>query len=417
VASEGDGVATLPDGSRVYVPLSVPGDVAMVRPVARRGEGWAGEIETLLQPGGSRRAPVCSHFGACGGCVAQHRDDDAYLAWKVSRLATELRRAGFDAPPIAPIAPGVPATRRRMDLAARRLTGHVTLGLHRARGGEVIDLAECPVLHPDLVSLIAPARLLLSSLAALRREASLIVNLLDSGPDMLLRTDGELAATDRAKLLNFAHSRHLARVSWARGTDAQEPVCVLRPPVTSLSGVAIAPPPGAFLQATAAGEAAIIAAVLDALPAKRPARARAADLYAGCGTISFALARSINVTAFEGDAAQTSACRDAANRAGLMGRIEVRQRDLSRQPLSAAELSGFAAVILDPPHGGAAAQIPAIAQSRVSRVIYVSCDPVSLGRDARVLREAGYHLAKVMPIDQFPWSARLEAVAAFHMSR
>ena len=100
-----------------------------------------------------------------------------------------------------------------------------------------------------------------------------------------------------------------------------------------------------------------------------------------------------------------------------MGKIEVRQRDLSRQPLTAAELSGFAAVILDPPHGGAAAQIPAIAQSGVARVIYVSCDPVSLGRDARVLREAGYALTKVVPIDQFLWSARLEAVAVFHARR
>jgi 23S rRNA (uracil1939-C5)-methyltransferase len=191
----------------------------------------------------------------------------------------------------------------------------------------------------------------------------------------------------------------------------------LRPPVTSLSGVVITPPPGAFLQATRDGEAAIVAAVLDGLPAKRVARARAVELFAGCGTISFALADRIRVLAIEGDTALVTACHNGINQAGLMGKLEIRHRDLTRQPLLANELSGVTVVVLDPPHAGAAAQMPFIAQSKVPTVIYVSCDPVSLGRDAAVLNASGYRLEKVTPIDQFLWSARLEAVAVFRVGR
>ena len=245
----------------------------------------------------------------------------------------------------------------------------------------------------------------------------MVVNLLDSGPDVLVRTDGELTTPDRTKLTDFARSHDLPRISWAFGGGAPEAVCVLRPPVTSLSGVTITPPPGAFLQATREGEAAIVAAVLDGLPAKQPARARALELFAGCGTISFALADRIRVLAIEGDEALVSACHNGINQSGLMGKLEVRRRDLTRQPFLAKELGGFAAVILDPPHAGAAAQLPHIAQAKVPTVIYVSCDPVSLGRDAGVLRGAGYRLEKVTPIDQFLWSARLEAVAVFRIGK
>jgi len=417
VGAEGDGIGLQSDGSRLYVPLTVPGDSVRVRSLARRGDGWIGELESILQSGPGRRAPSCGHFGVCGGCTSQHWVEADYLEWNSGRLAAALRRAGFEAPAMAPIMHGSPGQRRRMDLAVRRGQGSLTLGLHRARGTEIVDLTECPVLHPALFALIAPLRVVLSSLAGVRREASVVVNLLDSGPDVLLRSDGELTTTDRTKLTNFADIHHLPRVSWAFGAGVPEAVCVLRPPITSLSGVTVTPPPGAFLQATREAEAAIVAAVLDGLPTKQTARSRVLELFAGCGTISFALARRIKVTAIEGDEALVTACHNGINQAGLMGRVAIRRRDLSRQPFLPNELAGFTTVVLDPPHAGAAAQMPYIAQAKVGTVIYVSCDPVSLGRDASVLRGAGYRLEKVTPIDQFLWSARLEAVAVFRLGK
>ena len=417
VGADGDGIGEHPDGSRLYVPLTVPDDSVRVRPFARRGDGWAAEIDTILKPGPGRCAPPCGHFGVCGGCTSQHWEETAYRDWKCGRLIAALRRAGFAEPAVAPIVHGAPGIRRRMDLAVRRVSGGVVAGLHRARGGEIVDLFECSVLHPALFALIAPLRGVLSSLAAVRSEASVVVNLLDNGPDLLLRTDGELITQDRAKLTDFARANGMPRVSWGYEGGATEAVCVLDPPVISLSGVTISPPPGAFLQATREAEAAIVAAVLDGLPAKRTARARVLELFAGCGTISFALAERIRVLAIEGDEALVTACHNGINQAGLMGKVEVRRRDLARQPFLANELSGFAVVVLDPPHAGAAAQMPFIAQAKVPTVIYVSCDPVSLGRDADVLRAGGYRLEKVTPIDQFLWSARLEAVAVFRIGK
>src|SRR5271165_5759470 len=103
VGADGDGIGAHPDGSRLYVPLTVPGDTVRVRPLARRGDGWAGEIDTILQPGLGRREPACRHFGVCGGCTSQHWDKAEYLAWKVGRLTAALRRAGFDEPAVRPI--------------------------------------------------------------------------------------------------------------------------------------------------------------------------------------------------------------------------------------------------------------------------------------------------------------------------
>jgi 23S rRNA (uracil1939-C5)-methyltransferase len=370
-----------------------------VAPPPLAGGGW----------GEGAHDPPCPHFGDCGGCTLQHWHDEAYIAWKTEQLGTALRRAGFADAALAAPARTAPGERRRMDFAARRAGGRIVLGLHRQRSEEVADLTECLVLHPALTALIAPLRVLVARLRALRREGSIIANLLDSGPDVLLRTDAVLELADRVALTEFARTHRLPRIAWAQGNDEPEPVAVLRPPTTSLSGISVTPPPGAFLQASASGEAAIIAAVLDALPAK----GRVAELFAGCGTITFALAQRARVTAWEGDPASVSALRAAANHGGLSGRIAVTQRDLARQPLQAKELAGFTAVVLDPPFAGAAHQMAQVAAAAVPIVVYVNCNPATLARDARLLSQGGYHLKSALPIDQFLWSARLESVVVF----
>jgi len=418
VGAEGDGIARHPDGAPLYVPLTLPDELVRARPISMRRGGWAAALEEVLQPSRDRVEPPCPHFGACGGCVLQHWREDAYLAWKSELLRGALVRAGFTDPPIAPIARTRPGSRRRMDLAVRRAGGRVLVGLHRLRGTEIVDLGTCLVLHPALVRLIEPMRHLLAGLSGLHQKGSLVVNLLDAGADLLLVTDRELSLQDRAALTEFARAYELPRVAWAMRGASPEPVCVLRPAATSFSGVVIAPAPGAFLQASADGEEAIVSAVLAGLPDKLPPRARIAELYAGSGTLTFALARHARVMAWEVDGAAVTAVKSAVNAAGHAGRIEVVQRDLARQPVSPAELAPFAAVVLDPPYAGAAAQVAAIAAAGVSRAIYVSCNPAALARDARVLQAAGYRVLAATPIDQFLWSARLESVIVFeHLSR
>jgi 23S rRNA (uracil1939-C5)-methyltransferase len=412
VGADGDGIATLADGAPLYLPGALPGEVVLARPTQARGEGWSGVVEAVPQPSAEREAAPCRHFGACGGCALQHWQDAGYRRWKTDLLRAALRRAGYESTP-APLAGTPRGSRRRMDLGLRRQDRAVVVGLHAPHGGSLVDLRACVVLHPTLFALLAPLRTLLRGLSALRREGAAVVNLLESGPDLLLRLEAPPNNADRAQLAAFAAAHGLPRIACAAGNAPAETACLLRPATTRLAGIVVAPPPGAFLQATAEGESAIIEAMLAGLPEKLVPKARIAELYAGCGTLSFALARRARVAAFEGDAGAAACLQAAANAAGLAGRIETTRRDLARQPLMAKELAPFAAVVLDPPHAGAAAQTAQIAASGVARVVYVSCNPAALARDAHMLRQAGYRLIATTPVDQFLWSARLESVSVF----
>lgn len=408
VGVDGDGIGRLPDGTPIYVPFVLPTESVTAQPVRSLGDGWLATAASIDHPAEARVTAPCRHFGSCGGCVLQHWRDAGYRAWKSGLLTRALK---LETDP--PFVPGLPGERRRMDFAVRRTGRVIVLGLHTQRSAEVSDLTECLVLHPTLMVLIQPLRALLSHLSAVKREASVVANLLESGPDLLLRTDADLTLADRNALTDFARTHGLPRVSQARGNDAPETIALLRPPETTLSGVTVRPPPGAFLQATEAGERAIIEAVLGGLPTKLTARSRVAELYAGCGTLTFALAGAVRVSAFEGDAAAFGALRHAVNQSGLAGRVEAAQRDLARQPILAKELAAFVAVVLDPPHAGAAAQMAQIAASAIKTVVYVSCNPATLARDAQTLKLAGFRLESAVAIDQFLWSARVESVCVF----
>lgn len=412
IGADGDGVAVLPSGETVYLPLTLPGERVLPHALSRRGEGWSGEAD-ILDPSPERQSAPCPHFGACGGCTLQHWQDAPYAAWKSAQLTAALERAGYDAPAVGPMARTLPGQRRRVDLALLRVDGGVRVGLHRHRGTDVVDLQTCLVLEPALVGLIGVLRRVLPGVAGLRRVGSAVVNRLDSGIDILLRTDGPLVVTDRAKLTAMAAEVGACRVSWALGPGLPEPACTLGPIQTNVAGVAVSPPPGAFLQASASGAAAITAAVLAGLPGKLVSKARFVELFAGCGTLTFALAEHARTIAYEGDAPSYEALRRAV--AGR--RVEAVLRDLARQPLSAKELTGAAAIILDPPYAGAAAQMAGIAASGVERVIYVSCNPGALARDGRVLHGAGYRLLTATPVDQFVWSSQVESVCVFEHGR
>jgi 23S rRNA (uracil1939-C5)-methyltransferase len=353
----------------------------------------------------------CIHYGVCGGCAVDNRASID----KFALLASALSRAGFADAPVSPLAEIPLRTRRRVDLAAARSGKEISLGLHRARSHEVVDMTECVLLDPRLLNLLPPLRVMLRSLESFRRTGAVIINWLDAGADILLRMDADATAPDRRNMISFARAQSVLRISIAKAAAEPELVAMLAPPIITFSGVPVEPPPGAFLQASAAGESAIIKAVIDGLP-KLTAKARIAELYAGIGTLSFALAKHARVEAHEGAADAVAAHDLAIRRNNLAGRMSVSLRDLARRPLKLNEFSGAAAVVLDPPYTGATAQMKNLAAAGVPRIIYVSCNPDALAHDAAQLHLAGYAVKNATPIDQFPYSENLESVAVFQKS-
>ncbi len=350
----------------------------------------------------------CLHYGICGGCAT----DTLAAPQKSLALSQALRRAGFVDAPISPLVATPPRTRRRADLGATRKAGDISLGLHRAASPAVVDMRECALLLPEIVALLPGLRGLLRSLQAFRSSGSVVINWLDNGPDILLRMDAAFTGPDRTKIIAFARAHNAPRISIATGAELPEPAIILQTPAISFSGIPVDPPPGGFLQASRAGEAAIIAAVLAGLP-KLSLKARIVELYAGAGTLSFALAQHARVEAYEGDASATQSQDKAIRLNNLAGRMRVTQRDLHRRPLQAADMTGAKAVVLDPPYTGATTQMRFLAASGAARIIYVSCNPDALATDAAVLRRAGYTLRTATPIDQFPYSENVESVVVF----
>jgi 23S rRNA (uracil1939-C5)-methyltransferase len=332
---------------------------------------------------------------------------------KVAALSRALESAGYLDAPIAPLITFPENTRRRVDLGATRIAGTISLGLHKPRSPEVIDLLEDTVTRPEILALLPNLRILLRSLESFRRTGEVLINWLDRGPDIVLRMDAAFTGPDRAKIIAFARANHLLRISIATGEEIPEPVIILSPPVITFSGTPVEPPPGGFLQASADAETAIIAAVLKGLP-KLTNKSRLVELFAGSGTLSFALAQHARVEAYEGDAMAVASHDKAIRTNNLAGRMSVTQRDLHRRPLQPADMSGAACVILDPPYAGAPQQMRFLTASTVKRVIYVSCNPEALTTDAAALRRAGFLLVSATPIDQFQNSENLESVVVFN---
>ncbi len=415
VGARGDGYATL-DGALVYVPFTQKGDRVRIRVTGARAGGAKGEVIELLAEGPGRAEPPCPHYGPCGGCALQHLETGAYAAWKASLLPQALAHRGFKDVRIAPMVQVAPGTRRRAVLAALRRGGRVLLGFHQRQGRAVVDLTTCLLLTPRLDALLPALRqVLVEVLPDSPREATVTVTDTGEGADVLIAAPGQPGLGAREALTRFAETADLARLSWRQEESgeaaiAAEPVVVRRPPRLQFGAVSVEPAPGAFLQPSAAGQAALSEAILGYLPETCE---RIADLFCGSGAFTFPLSARTRVLAVDGAEEAVAALWTATRRADLAGRIAVEVRDLARAPLLAGELTGFDAVVFDPPRAGAREQALELAESGVATVIAVSCNPKTFARDARILADGGYSLMEVTPVDQFPWSGHLELVAKF----
>ena len=401
IGHRGDGVVDTPDGP-VFVPCALPGETVEVEPVP--GHPDRRHLVRVAQPSPERIAPICPHFGICGGCAVQHWNEPSYRAWKLGLVIDALSQAGIDAP-VTELIDAHGEGRRRLVLHARRGTHDVLqVGFAALRAHTIVAIDRCPILAPSLSGAIAAAWSLAETLQGVSKPLDIQITATDAGLDVDVRGSGALNARRTAQLAAVAEKHRLARL-----TRHGELVIQHAPPTLKIGRATVTLPPGAFLQATAEGEAALARLVNDAT-----SKAKAiADLFCGVGPFALRLAERARITAADSDAEAVAALAKAAGTASGLKPVDAQTRDLFRRPFTAKELSAFDAVIFDPPRQGALTQARELAASKVPVVVAVSCNPATFARDARILLDGGYRLTQVTPIDQFRYSAHVEVVGNF----
>lgn len=398
----GDGVADTPTGP-AYVPYALPGETVTVEPVA--GHPDRRHLVHVDRPSHERAVPICKHFGQCGGCAMQHWSLAEYHLWKRGLVVEALAQANLVAPVDEVIVDAHGQGRRRAVLHARRGAHDVLeVGFTAPRAHHIVAIDNCPILAPGLDGAVTAAWAIADVLKPQNKPLDIHVTATDTGMDVDVRGSGPLSSGRTTALAALAEKHRLARI-----TRHGELVTQRTPPSLKVGRAHVPLPPGAFLQATAEGEAALARLAAEHVGGAK----RVADLFCGIGTFALRLAEKARVTAADSEASAVKALERAAQTTSGLKPVEAVARDLFRRPFMVSELKNFDAVVFDPPRQGAEAQAHELAKSGVKTVVAVSCDAATFARDARILIGGGYRLARVTPVDQFRYSFHVEIVAKF----
>lgn len=388
----GDGIAEGP----VFAPLTLPGEV-----VTGTLNGTNLTDVKIFTPSDARVAPPCRHFKSCGGCQLQHGSDALVADWKTALIEQALAAQGLKTK-IRPIVTSPAQSRRRATFAARRTKKGTMSGFHGRASGTVVEIPDCKLVESELLA----ARDICEALAELggSRKATLAVTVTTSPRGLDVQASGgkPIDGPLRITLAGLCDSRGFARLTWEDEIIAQR-----APPVQRFGNADVCPPPGAFMQATAHGEAELLKAVQESVEGAK----RIVDLFAGCGTFTLPLAKDAEVFAVESDAQMLAAMDKGWRMAKGLKTVTHVARDLYRRPLLPDEFKKFDVVVIDPPRSGAEAQTAELVRSNINRIAYVSCNPVTFARDVAVLVAGGFTLDWVQPVDQFRWSAHVELAA------
>lgn len=357
----------------------------------------------IITPVADRVKPPCRHFKSCGGCAVQHASDDFVATWKTKIV--ERAMTARDLPfPFRTLHTSPPQSRRRARLAGRRTKKGAMVGFHGKASDTLIEVPDCQLLLPSIRAGF-PALEALTIIAASRKsEVNLTVTDTLGGLDVFVETERELTGQLRIELAGLAEQHNLARLAWN-----DDVVVTRKAPEQAFGAAKVAPPAGAFLQATREGEAALVAAVIEATKGAK----RCIDLFSGAGTFSLPLAKFSEVHAVEGSSDMLETLDRGWRHATGLKTVTTETRDLFRRPLEPDELAKYDVAVLDPPRAGAEAQIATLCASKLKRTVMVSCNPVTFARDAAAMIDAGFVVEWIDVVDQFRWSPHVELVGYF----
>jgi 23S rRNA (uracil1939-C5)-methyltransferase len=402
LGSGGDGIADTPAGP-VYVPFTLPRETVAVARVKNHGT-----VMSMSVASPERITPACVHFGpdgkngTCGGCTLQHAGDALYHDFKRSLVVNALKSKGLT-PDVAPLVTVAPGQRRRVTFTARKTEKGMLLGFNQAGSHHIVSIEHCPIASDGIVSRLDAIRQVAAAIATSAEPFRVTVLETLTGLDLAFEGVKKVGTKERHAVTESVLAlRGIARVT----SDGEILIEPMKPEI-EFGGVRVSPPSGGFTQATKPAEEAMADLVLAALGKAK----RVADLFAGSGTFALRIARQAKVHAVEGDEKAIKALDHAARNTQGLKPVTIERRDLFRRPLMTSELKAYDAVVFDPPRAGAEDQCKELARSGVKTIVAVSCNPISLARDLAILTAASYRIRLVTPIDQFLWSAHVEAVA------
>jgi len=422
LASNARGVGHV-DGKAVFVADALPGEQVLYRPTRRKRNHDQARLETLLSASPDRVTPGCAHFGACGGCALQHLDAAAQLAFKQTQLLDALARLGHVAPEqvLAPLAAERWHYRRRARLGVKYVPkkGGTLVGF-RERGAPFIALLRrCEVLVEPVGSRLTDLGHLIDGLSIRTQLPQIEVAAGDNAIALVFRVLAEPSAADRAALQAFGAEHGFSIYLQPGNADTIAPLSDAAPALyydLPAHAVRLYFQPHDFVQIHAGVNRRMVDQAL-ALLAPAPDDT-VLDLFAGLGNFSLPLARRARrVIAVEGERGLVERARGNARANGL-DNVEAHVADLFEPDDGAGWLdSGFDSVLIDPPRSGAAEILPLVAARRPRRILYCSCHPATLARDAgELVARHGYRLTRAGVMDMFPHTAHIEAMAVFERS-
>jgi 23S rRNA (uracil1939-C5)-methyltransferase len=397
----------LSDDLIVRIAARGDGVTASGRHVAGAAPGDALAADGSIVPGPHHAVPPCPHFGTCGGCQLQHIDDAALADFVRDRVTGPLAAKDIVARDIRPVHLSPSHSRRRASLRYVRKGGQVTLGFAGQGSHDLVDIRSCEIVTPRLHDVMMAVRSLIAKWPESRLSGNVELTEIDQGVDVLISGLAPKTMAQHELLSDFAEAQQLARLSIDQGFGPEtqyEPV----PATISFGDIAVRFPHASFLQATRDGEEVLAAAAREALDGCR----MVADLFAGLGSFAFHLiAPGRRIYAAEAARDAILALKAAADARQLP--LFTEHRDLFRNPVQRDMLDRLDALVLDPPRAGAEEQVCAIAGSSIKRVCYISCNPATFARDARILCDAGFVLDTLWPVGQFRWSTHVELASLF----
>jgi len=392
----GDG-SGMHEGLPVFVSKSCIGDVLEVEETSAKSDSKRAEILRVITPGKDRVDPLCDHYAQCGGCSLQHLSGDAYKEFKQAVITSAMSYAGF--PDITPTFHFLEAaSRRRADFKVEK----GKLAYVSGKSHDRVAISKCPILVPELQALIAPLNKLLVLFPFV---TGLAMTRADTGIDILLQVTSSQGGLDAYQDLADALPITRLSVQWPNksiNSLAQKDVIFM-----NLGKHAVPIPADSFLQASAEAQAIMTRIVVEETKGSSPI----VDLFSGIGTYSFPMSDNrARVHAVDNNGPMIDHIRS------ISPQVSVQKRDLFLNPLTTAELSKFKAAVINPPRMGASAQVKQLAASGIKKIVMISCNHATWGRDAKTLKDAGYSLKSVDAIDQFVYSPHLELVSVFTRS-